>query len=160
MCNSSKDYNIFVDIGIPVAITNLHDKNAGKYENLSLSHILLDTDLISFAEFAEEILSMYNKMDFHSDRIDFYIDEGTLSRWNLFFDNFSITLYRGGYELDKDFTSDYTYTEFSHRRNFWIDLYYSPDTYDSDKVFKDILRELNNFYHRDFEKYLKEKNND
>ena len=142
--------------GKAIAMTNLHEKSEGTYSNLGLSHILLDIDLISFAEFIEEILYMYKKMDSDSNRIDIHVDSGTLARWNLFFDDFNVTLYRNGWELDKDFTSNYMYTEFDDNRNFWVDLYWSPEDYDSDKVFKDILRELNNFYHRDIEKHLKE----
>ena len=144
------------EVNKSIALTNLHEKSAGNYSNLGLSHVLLNTDFISFAEFVEEILSMYNKLDSNLERIDFQIDNGTLSRWKLFFDNFNVSLYRKGWELDKDFTSNYMYTEFADDRNFWIDLYYSPENYDSDKVFKDILREMNNFYNRDFKKYLKE----
>ena len=51
MCNSSKDYKKF-NIGTPIGITNLYEKSEGNYKNLELSHIILDTDLISFAEFA------------------------------------------------------------------------------------------------------------
>ena len=144
------------EVNKSIALTNLHEKSAGNYSNLGLSHVLLNTDFISFAEFVEEILSMYNKLDSNLERIDFQIDNGTLSRWKLFFDNFNVSLYRKGWELDKDFTSNYMYTEFADDRNFWIDLYYFPENYDSDKVFKDILREMNNFYNRDFKKYLKE----
>lgn len=155
MCNSSKDYKEF-NIGTPIGITNLYEKSEGNYKNLGLSHIILDTDLISFAEFAEEILSMYNNLDSCSERIDFSIDDGTFSRWEVFFDDFRISLYRDGIELEKPFTSNYIYTEFDNHRCFWVDLYYSKENYDSDKVFKDILRELNNFIHRDFKKYLNE----
>lgn len=149
-------YNSEFNIQNPIAVTNLHGKSLGTYTNLGLSHVLLNTDFISFSEFLEEILSKYNKNNSTSERIDVFLDSGILSRWNLFFDSFTVSLYRGGFELDKNFTSNYIYTEISGDRNFWIDLYYSKDTYDTDKVFKDILREMNNFYNRDYKKYLHE----
>lgn len=43
------------------------------------------------------------------------------------------------------------YSEFENHRNFWVDLYYYPEEYNSDAVAKDIMRELNNFINRDFE---------
>ena len=41
-------------------------------------------------------------------------------------------------------------------RIFWVDLYYNPEDYDSDDVYRDILREINNFVNRDFKKYFED----
>ena len=145
-----------------ILMTNMHDKSLGKYKDLSLSRVILQPDIISFAEFVEEILSYYNshkegKNDDFLNRIDFSIDEGTIAKYELPFDNFNITLYRNSIEIDtREYTSNYSYTEFEYHRNFWIDLYYYKEDYNSDKVVKDIIRELNNFINRDFEKYLTE----
>lgn len=136
-----------------ISLTNMLEKTFGDYTSLPLS-CLVDNTYIHVADFVEEIIAMYNKMDKKSDRIDINFDSGTLSKWNVFFDTLNITLYRSGWELEKVYSSNYSYTEFDDHRNFWIDLYYSPESYDSDFVFKDILREMNNFINRDFKEYL------
>ena len=137
-----------------ISITNIHDKCACVYKDLSLGTIILNTDIIYFAEFAEEILHYYND-NLDGSRIDFSIDPGTIAKYNLPFDSFNITLYRTPDEIEvRNHTSNYMYTEFEDYRNLWVDLYYYKDEYDSDKVAKDIMREINNFMNRDFDEYL------
>lgn len=139
-----------------IMMSNLEDKSNGTYTDLSLGRVLIDTELLSFADFLEDIIHKENDR-LNSERVDFIIDSGTLSRWNLPFDNFCVTLYRGGYELEnKDFTSNYMYMEHDNFRTFWLDLYYIKKDYDVDDVYRDILREINNFKNRDLKKYFKE----
>lgn len=134
-----------------ISMTNMHLKTLGAYKDLSLGRVILQPDIISFAEFVEEILSYYNE-HLTGSRIDFSIDEGTIAKYNLPFDNFNITLYRTDYDIEGiNYTSNYMYSDFENHRNFWVDLYYYPETYNSDAVAKDIMRELNNFINRDFE---------
>ena len=66
-------YNSEFNIQNPIAVTNLHGKSLGTYTNLGLSHVLLNTDFISFSEFLEEILSKYNKNNSTSERIDVFV---------------------------------------------------------------------------------------
>lgn len=132
----------------------MEDKLIGNYKNLKLSNIILETDIISFAEFVEEILA-YKNSTLEGSRIDVSFEPGIISKYNdIPCDVFNITLYRDGEELEKGYTSNYIYTEFDNFRCLWIDLYYSKKDYDSDKVFKDIIREINNFKNRDFQEYL------
>ena len=132
----------------------MEDKLFNEYSNLSLSAVMLEPDIIFFGEFVEDILAYYNKTS-DSERIDLVFDEGTISKYDYIpCDVFNVTLYRGGHELDFDFTSNYHYTEIENYRCLWIDLYYTKENYDSDKVFKDIVREINNFKNRDFKEYL------
>jgi len=149
-----------------IMISTLHDKSTGNYEDLSLFYILLDFEVFSFADFVEEILSKENER-LNSERIDININKEIVSRWELPFDEFTVTLYRDGFELDKDFSSNYMYIEMNTEdgcggfenggfRRFWLDLYYSKEDYNSDDVFRDILREINNFKNRDFKECLKE----
>lgn len=136
----------------------MDDKSNNTYTDLSLGYTLLEQDIIFFSEFVEEILSYYNKT-YKDERIDVHFDNGTIFKYdNIPFDVLKISLYRDGWELEKDYTSNYMYMEDEDgERLFWIDLYYSPKDYDSDKVFKDILREINNFKNRDFKEYLDNK---
>lgn len=137
-----------------ILMSNIEDKNLHKYENLSLSHVLLEPDIIFFCEFVETILAYFNeKRD--GDRIDLCFDDGVIAKYDgIPCEAFNITLYREGYELEKGYTSNYHFSEIENFRCLWIDLYYSKEDYNSDKVFKDIIREINNFKNRDFKKYL------
>lgn len=146
-----------------IMMSNLEDKSNGEYNDLSLNSALLLPDVLSFADFVEEILakkeySIPLKKESYLNRIDIRFDSGILSRWNLPFDEFAITLYRDGLEVEnKDFSSNYMYMENEKGgRIFWVDLYYTPEDYDSDDVFRDIIMEINNFVNRDFNKYLNE----
>lgn len=142
--------------------SNLESKSQGDYTDLSLTHAIINSDLISFVDFVEEILSRKEystplKKESYLNRIDINFDHNIISKWDLPFDSFSITLYRDGWEVEsKYFTSNYMYMENENCRTLWIDLYYTKDEYDSDDVFRDILIEINNFINRDFKKYLKE----
>ena len=133
-------------------------KYFGGYKNLPLAGIILEPDIICFSEFVEEVLSYYNKT-LNSERIDTSIDAGTIAKYDgIPFDRLQISLYRAGWELEKGYTSNYMYMENEDGdRLFWLDLYYSPEDYDSDLVFKDILREINNFKNRDLKEYLENK---
>lgn len=146
-----------------ILMSNLEDKSNGTYKDLSLGGALLLPDVLSFADFVEEILARKEystplKEESYLNRIDIKFDSGILSRWNLPFDEFSLTLYRDGWEVEnKDFTSNYMYMEDEKGyRIFWVDLYYNPEDYDSDDVYRDILREINNFVNRDFKKYFED----
>jgi len=152
---------------INIMISNLEDKSNGKYYDLSLGGTLLLPDVLSLGDFVEEILAKKEystplKEQSYSNRIDIRFDNGILSRWDLPFDEFAITLYRNGWEVEnKNFTSNYMYMESeTGSRIFWVDLYYTPEDYDSDDVFRDIIMEINNFINRDFNKYLNTLNND
>ena len=136
----------------------MDDKSNNTYTDLSLGYTLLEPDIIFFSEFVEEILSYYNNT-YKDERIDVRFDNGTIFKYdNIPFDVLKISLYRDGWGLEKEYTSNYTYMEDEDgERLFWIDLYYSPEDYDSDKVFKDILREINNFKNRDLKEYLDNK---
>jgi len=157
----SKNYEIF-DIDLTsnqklISITNMYEKSDGIYKDLSLGSILLTPDVLSFADFVESALYTMTQLYPMNDRIDVQIDEGVINKYELPFDAFTISLYREGFEVDcRKYTSNYIFTEVEYHRNLWVDLYYYPEDYDSDLVFKDILREINNFMNRDFEKYLKE----
>lgn len=140
-----------------ILMSTLEDRSNGTYADLSLGRIILDVDILSFADFLEDILKKENDRR-NTERIDIRIDAGTLSRWDLPFDEFAVTLYRAGSELDKDFSSNYMYMEMGGFRTFWLDLYYSKEDYDVDDVFRDILREINNFKNRDLKEYLNESN--
>lgn len=156
MCTKSNDHKEF-NLPKPIGITNMYEKNEGTYKNLPLEHALLTPDILSFADEVEEILYIKTQLNPFANRIDFSIDEGMINKFNLPFDSFNISLYRNGMELNiRDYTSNYIYTEYDYDRNLWIDLYYYPEYYDSDLVFKDIIREINNFMNRDFDKYLNE----
>ena len=149
-----------------IMMSTLFDKSDGTYKDLSLAGALLDFEVISFADFIEDILSKENeRLDDY--RIDINFDQNVIRRWELPFDEFTVTLYRNGFELNKDFSSNYMYMEMNAEdggsgfenggfRRFWLDLYYSKEDYDRDDVFRDILREINNFKNRDFKEYLKE----
>lgn len=129
-------------------------KTLHTYKDLSLSGLVLEPDIISFGESVEDILSYLNKVS-DGYRIDITIDSGMIAKYNgIPCDAFNITLYRKGYELEKDYTSNYYFTEVENFRCLWVDLYYSKENYDSDKVFKDIIREINNFKNRDLKVYL------
>ena len=150
-----------------IMISNLEDKSNGEYYDLSLGGTLLLPDVLSLADFVEEILAKREyvaplKKESYLNRIDIRFDSGILSRWNLPFDEFAITLYRDGWEVEsKDFTSNYMYMENDEgHRTFWVDLYYTPEDYDSDDVFRDIIMEINNFIHRDFDEYLNNLNDE
>lgn len=149
-----------------IIMSNLNDKSFGRYKDLSFTNILFDFEVFSFTGFVEEILTKENER-LNSGRIDIHLDQNIIRRWELPFDKFAITLYQEGYELEeKKFTSNYMYMEmggFDHtgletggNRTLWIDLYYSKEDYNCDDVFRDILREINNFKNRDFKEYLKE----
>lgn len=154
MCTTSKDYKVF-NISTPIAITNMHDKSEGVYKDLPLGSALLTPDILSFADFVESVLYTMTQLYPVNDRIDIQIDEGVINKYELPFDSFTVSLYRNGFEVDdKDYSSNYIYTEWDNYRNFWVDLYYYPEDYDSDLVFKDIIREINNFKNRDFQEYL------
>lgn len=144
-----------------IMMSNLEDKSNGEYKDLPLGGALLLPDVLSFADFVEEILARKEystplKEESYLNRIDIRFDSGILSRWDLPFDEFAITLYRDGFEVEnKDFSSNYMYMENEEGgRIFWVDLYYTPEDYDSDDVFRDIIMEINNFIHRDFDEYL------
>lgn len=141
----------------PIAITNMYEKSDGIYRDLPLGVALLTPDILSFADFVESALYTMTQLYPINDRIDVHIDKGVINKYELPFDSFTVSLYYGGWEVDcRKYTSNYSYTEIEHHRNLWVDLYYYPEDYDSDLVFKDILREINNFMNHDFEKYLKE----
>lgn len=57
-----------------ISMTNMHLKTLGVYKDLSLGRVILQPDIISFAEFVEDILHYYNE-HLEGDRIDFSIDE-------------------------------------------------------------------------------------
>ena len=141
------------------AITNMHNKFEGIYNDLPLGRVLLTPDVVFYAEFIEEIIAYYNSMSFE-DRIDFHFGSETIFRYdNIPFDELKISLYREGIELEKDYTSNYMYMEGEDgNRLMWIDLYYAPEDYDSDEVMKDIAREINNLMNRDLKEYLNSKN--
>lgn len=158
---TSKNYQIFdIDLSAnqkSIAMTNMYEKSDGTYKDLPLGSALLTPDVLSFADFVEMAISTEIELYPYMERIDITIDEGVINKYSLPFDAFTISLYRDGFEVDcRDYSSNYSYTEFEHHRNLWVDLYYYPEDYDSDLVFKDILREINNFMNRDFEKYLNE----
>ena len=135
------------------SITNMFEKSVGYYEDLLLHKSPLTMDYVYFAKFVESILKEYNKTN--DERIDVNIDEASISKYNLPFDNFTVSLYREGYELeDKDYTSNYMYFEHSGLRTLWVDLYYKKDYYDSNKITVDIVKEMNNCFNRDLNKYL------
>ena len=154
MCTTSKDYKVF-NISTPMGMTNMYDKSEGIYKDLPLGSALLTPDILSFADFVESVLYTMTKLYPTNDRIDIQIDEGTINKYVLPFDAFTVSLYRNGFEVDdKDYSSNYIYTEWDNYRNLWFDLYYHPENYDSDLVFKDIIREINNFKNRDLKVYL------
>ena len=141
---------------ININISNLEDRANGNYEDVSLGRIIIDANILSFADFIEYLLRKENERLKLDNRIDIRIDNGTLNKWELPFDEFCVTLYRNGYEMDKDFTSNYMYMDMNGYRVFWLDLYYSREDYDMDDVWRDILREINNLKNRDLNAYLKE----
>ena len=154
MCTTNKDYKVF-NIPNLISVTNMYEKSDGIYKDLLLGTALLIPDVLSFADFVESALYIMTQLYLMNDRIDIQIDEGTINKYELPFDSFTISLYRNGFEVDcRKYTSNYSYTEFDYHRNLWVDLYYYPEDYDSDLAFKDILREINNFINRDFDKYL------
>ena len=136
-------------------MTNMYVKSEGVYKDLPLGSALLTPDILSFADFVESALYTMTQLYPMNDRIDITIDSGMIAKYDgIPCDTFNVTLYRNGYELEKCYTSNYHFTEVENFRCFWVDLYYSKENYDSDKVFKDIIREINNFKNRDFKEYL------
>lgn len=138
-----------------IALSNMEAKFYDDYEDLSLKTVLLNTDIYYFANFVEEQLSYFEAVS-EDGRIDLRFDHGVLAKYNLPFDEFTISLYREGWELQKGHTSNYMYNEFDGLRCMWVDLYYSPEEYDFDEVARDIMKEINNLCFRDLTKYLNE----
>lgn len=131
----------------------MKSKVKGEYKDLPLKYALLEPDIIFFAEFAEEILSEYIKRNNSESRISFALYSGTLSKYDVPFDFCTIYLYRSGYNFN--FKSNYMYTEFENgQRLLGIDLYASPEDYDSDEILKAIVNEIINIKYRDLNLYL------
>ena len=145
-----------------IMMTNMFEKSDDTYVDLNLGYALCDPDIVFFAEFVTDILAYYNNVyevtnNGCGDRIDVSFDSGILAKYDgIPCDVFNVTLYRSGYELNKSYASNYEYTEVEDHRCLWVDLYYAQEDFDVDLVYRDIVREINNFKNRDFHKYLNE----